>query len=256
MDDTYDVIVIGAGPVGQNVTERSRAAGLSVAVVERELVGGECSYWRCVPSKALLRPVLAVADARHVDGAREAVGGSINTDGVFGRRDRYTTNYDDTGQASWVKATGADLIRGHGRLDGPRRVAVARPDDQTVVLTARHAVAICIGSTAALPDPPVTPRHGRGRTAGQPTAVRFLLGWPSSAVAASPSKWPRRGVVWAPRSRCWPAAQACCRGWSPSSGRRGALRHWQDGTHQRHRFTDSWFGAGVVARRRRHLPGA
>ena len=76
MDDTYDVIVIGAGPVGQNVTERSRAAGLSVAVVERELVGGECSYWGCVPSKALLRPVLAVADARKVDGAREAVGGS------------------------------------------------------------------------------------------------------------------------------------------------------------------------------------
>ena len=104
MDDTYDVIVIGAGPVGQNVTERSRAAGLSVAVVERELVGDVCSYWGCVPSEALLRPVLAVADARHVDGAREAVGGSINTDGVFGRRDRYTTNYDDTGQRSAARA--------------------------------------------------------------------------------------------------------------------------------------------------------
>ena len=104
MDDTYDVIVIGAGPVGQNVTERSRAAGLSVAVVERELVGGECSYWGCVPSKALLRPVLAVADARKVDGAREAVDGSINADGVFGRRDRYTTNYDDTGQRSAARA--------------------------------------------------------------------------------------------------------------------------------------------------------
>ena len=154
MDDMYDVVVLGAGPVGQNVTERSRAAGLSVAVVEQELVGGECSYWGCVPSKALLRPVLAVADARKVDGAREAIGGSICADGVFGRRDRYTTNYDDTGQANWVKATGADLIRGHGRLDGPRRVAVATPDDDIVTLTARHAVAICIGSTAALPDLP------------------------------------------------------------------------------------------------------
>jgi dihydrolipoamide dehydrogenase len=80
--------VIGAGPVGQNVAERVGAAGLSVAVVERELVGGGCSYWGCVPSKALLRPVLAVADARRVDGAREAVGGSINAGGVFGRRDR------------------------------------------------------------------------------------------------------------------------------------------------------------------------
>jgi pyruvate/2-oxoglutarate dehydrogenase complex dihydrolipoamide dehydrogenase (E3) component len=153
-DNTYDVIVIGAGPVGQNVAERSRAAGLSVAVVERELVGGECSYWGCVPSKALLRPVLALADARRVDGAREAVGGSINPDGVFGRRDRYVTNFDDTGQANWVKATGADLIRGHARLDGPRRVAVTTPDDQIVVLTARHAVAVCIGSRAALPDLP------------------------------------------------------------------------------------------------------
>src|SRR6476659_9277458 len=172
MDDTYDVIVIGAGPVGQNVTERSRAAGLSVAVVERELVGGECSYWGCVPSKALLRPVLAVADARKVDGAREAVDGSINADGVFGRRDRYTTNYDDTGQANWVKATGADLIRGHGRLDGPRRVAVATPDDDIVTRTARHAVAICIGSTAALLTSPVSPKRGRGPTGGRPTAAR------------------------------------------------------------------------------------
>ena len=75
-ENSYDVIVIGAGPVGQNVADRSRAAGLRVAVVERELVGGECSYWACVPSKALLRPVVAVSDARRVDGAREAVTGS------------------------------------------------------------------------------------------------------------------------------------------------------------------------------------
>jgi dihydrolipoamide dehydrogenase len=65
--NSYDVIVIGAGPVGQNVADRARAAGLSVAVVERSLVGGECSYWACVPSKALLRPVIAVADARRID---------------------------------------------------------------------------------------------------------------------------------------------------------------------------------------------
>lgn len=70
--ETYDVVVLGAGPVGQNVADRARAGGLRVAVVERELVGGECSYWACVPSKALLRPVIAISDARRVDGAREA----------------------------------------------------------------------------------------------------------------------------------------------------------------------------------------
>ena len=71
----YDVVVIGAGPVGYTVADRARAAGLSVAVVERELVGGECSYWACIPSKAMLRPVVAVADARRVAGARQAMTG-------------------------------------------------------------------------------------------------------------------------------------------------------------------------------------
>jgi pyruvate/2-oxoglutarate dehydrogenase complex dihydrolipoamide dehydrogenase (E3) component len=150
----YDVVVLGAGPVGQNVADRCRAAGLSVAVVERELVGGECSYWGCIPSKSLLRPIIAVAEARRVDGAREAVGGSIDARGVFGRRDRYVTHWDDSGQANWVKEIGADLVRGHARLHGPRRVAVATDDDELVVLTALHAVAVCTGSTAALPDIP------------------------------------------------------------------------------------------------------
>jgi len=153
-EHTYDVVVLGAGPVGQNAAERARAGGLSVAMVERELVGGECSYWGCVPSKALLRPVIAVADADHVDGAREAVSGSINAAGVFGRRNRYVTNWDDAGQADWVAGIGATLVRGHGRLDGPCRVAVTATSGEVSVLTARHAVVICIGSRAALPDLP------------------------------------------------------------------------------------------------------
>ena len=153
-EDSYDVVVLGAGPVGQNAAERARAGGLSVAMVERELVGGECSYWACVPSKALLRPVIALADADHVDGAREAVSGSINVAGVFGRRDRYVSNWDDAGQADWVAGIGATLVRGHGRLDGPRRVTVTAADGDVSVLTARHAVVICTGSRAALPDLP------------------------------------------------------------------------------------------------------
>ncbi|OBF26065.1 pyridine nucleotide-disulfide oxidoreductase [Mycobacterium sp. ACS1612] len=153
-DGELDVIVLGAGPVGQNVAARTRSAGLSVAVVERELVGGECSYWGCVPSKSLLRPVLAVADARRIDGAREAVTGAIAAAGVFRRRDRYVTNWDDSGQAEFVEGLDAALYRGHARLAGPRRVSVATADGKLVELTARHAVAICTGSTATLPDIP------------------------------------------------------------------------------------------------------
>jgi pyruvate/2-oxoglutarate dehydrogenase complex dihydrolipoamide dehydrogenase (E3) component len=150
----FDVVVLGAGPIGQNVAERARAAGLDVAMIERELVGGECSYWACVPSKALLRPVIALSDARSVDGAREAVTGSINPAGVFGRRDRYVTNWDDTDQADWVAGIGATLVRGHGRLDGPRRVVVTTPSGDEVGLNARHAVVVCTGSRSAMPDLP------------------------------------------------------------------------------------------------------
>ncbi|MEU6324835.1 NAD(P)/FAD-dependent oxidoreductase [Streptomyces sp. NPDC047009] len=153
-ETTYDVVVLGAGPVGQNVTASAIAAGLTVAVVERELVGGECSYWACVPSKALLRPVIAVADARRVDGARQAVDGRIDAQGVFARRTRYVTDWDDTGQAEAVKSMGADLFRGQGRLDGPRRVTVTRDDGARHALTARHAVAVATGSRPVLPDIP------------------------------------------------------------------------------------------------------
>ncbi|MDT5224881.1 MAG: hypothetical protein QOG19_2288 [Mycobacterium sp.] len=153
-EQEFDAVVLGAGPVGQNAADRARAAGLSVAVVERELVGGECSYWACVPSKALLRPVLAISDARRVDGAREAINGPINPAGVFVRRDRYVSDWDDTGQAEWVDGIGATLIRGHGRLDGARRVVVSTPGGEPVALTARHAVVVCTGSRPALPDLP------------------------------------------------------------------------------------------------------
>jgi pyruvate/2-oxoglutarate dehydrogenase complex dihydrolipoamide dehydrogenase (E3) component len=148
----YDVIVIGAGPIGQVAALRTRAAGLTVALVERELVGGECSYWACVPSKAMLRPVLAVADARRVNGARQAVTGPVDPKGVFARRDEWVTNWNDEGQAGAMKAAGVDVVRGHARLDGVRRVAVETPDGTTIPLTARQAVVICTGSGPALPE--------------------------------------------------------------------------------------------------------
>jgi dihydrolipoamide dehydrogenase len=147
----YDVIVIGLGPVGLTVVDRARAAGLSVAAVERELVGGECSYWACIPSKAMLRPVVAVADARRVSGAREAVTEPISAPAVFTRRDGYVSGWHDDGVAAGLTSIGAELIRGHGRLNGTRRVAVETRGG-TVPLTARQAVAISTGSRPALPE--------------------------------------------------------------------------------------------------------
>jgi dihydrolipoamide dehydrogenase len=152
VENVYDVIVIGAGPVGYTVADRARAAGLSVAAVERELVGGECSYWACIPSKAMLRPVVAAADARRVAGASQAVTGMVDVPAVFARRDEWVTGWNDEGQAAGLKSLGAELIRGHGRLDGHRRVAVEAPDGGTAALTARHAVVICTGSRTALPE--------------------------------------------------------------------------------------------------------
>jgi pyruvate/2-oxoglutarate dehydrogenase complex dihydrolipoamide dehydrogenase (E3) component len=150
----YDVIVIGAGPIGQTVTDRARAAGLSVAAVERELVGGECHYFACIPSKAMLRPVVALADAGRVEGAVQALSGPVDAGAVFKRRDGFVSDWHDGGQADRLKSIGVDLVRGHGRLDGSRRVAVETADGEQVVLTARHAVAICTGSGPALPDLP------------------------------------------------------------------------------------------------------
>lgn len=106
-----------------------------------------------MPSKALLRPVLALDDARRVAGAREAVSSPIAAAAVFKRRNHYVGDWDDSGQADWIDGIGATLVRGHGRLDGPRRVVVSTADGD-VTLTARHAVVVCTGTRASLPDLP------------------------------------------------------------------------------------------------------
>ena len=151
---SYDVVVIGAGPVGENVADRTKAAGLSTVVVESELVGGECSYWACMPSKALLRPVIARADARRLPGLAGAAAGPLDSAAVLARRDGFTSHWKDDGQVRWLDSVGVDLVRGHGRLDGPRQVTVTTPDGGTVRLAARHAVVVSTGTTAALPDLP------------------------------------------------------------------------------------------------------
>ncbi|MDT0390153.1 dihydrolipoyl dehydrogenase family protein [Streptomyces dubilierae] len=177
--NTYDVVVLGAGPVGENVADRTRAAGLTTAVVESELVGGECSYWACMPSKALLRPVIARADARRVPGLSQAVQGPLDASAVLAHRDYYTSNWTDDGQVGWLDSIGADLHRGHGRLTGPRTVTVTGPDGTERVLTARHAVAVCTGSRAALPGLPgldaVKPWTSREATSAKTVPGRLIV---------------------------------------------------------------------------------
>ncbi len=212
----YDVVVIGAGPVGENVADRTRAAGLSTAVVENELVGGECSYWACMPSKALLRPVLAQADARRLPGLSASVQGPLDTAAVLARRDSFTSGWKDDGQVQWLEGTGADLYRGRGRLSGPRTVAVTGPDGRESVLTARHAVAVCTGSRAQLPDLPGLDEVHPGPAARPPAPAPRPAGWSWWAAGSSPPRWPAPGRRSARASPSWCAATACSAVWSPS----------------------------------------
>jgi dihydrolipoamide dehydrogenase len=146
---TYDLIVIGAGAVGENVADYATRNGLKVGLVEAELVGGECSYWACMPSKALLRSSAVVRAARSLDGAKQAVTGDVDVAAVLRRRDSFTSNWDDSGQADWVEGAGIDLIRGHATITGVKEVTVNGEVHQ-----ATYAVAAVTGSSALLPDIP------------------------------------------------------------------------------------------------------
>jgi dihydrolipoamide dehydrogenase len=149
--DTWDLIVIGAGAVGENVADYATKGGLRTVIVEAELVGGECSYWACMPSKALLRPSSVLNAARRVAGASAAITGDLDVAAVLERRTGFTSAWDDSSQVAWLDSAGIDLVRGRGRLVGPRVVDVTEPDGTVRRLTATHAVAVCTGSTPTFP---------------------------------------------------------------------------------------------------------
>ncbi|WP_049831414.1 FAD-dependent oxidoreductase [Arthrobacter sp. RIT-PI-e] len=152
---TIDVIVIGAGAVGENVAGRVVQKGLSAVIVEADLVGGECSYWACMPSKALLRPGTALRAARDVGGAREAVTGSLDVQQVLDRRTSFTSDWDDSSQADWVESAGITLERGRATLSGEREVTITHDDGGTSRYRAGRAVVRAPG-----PPPPLPPIDG------------------------------------------------------------------------------------------------
>jgi dihydrolipoamide dehydrogenase len=151
---TFDVVVLGAGPSGEVAAGRLAAGGLKVAIVEDRLVGGECSFWACMPSKALLRPYEALAEARRVEGAAEAITGSLDVQAVLDRRDEIIHGLDDSGMLPWLEDQGIELMRGRGRITGEGRVSVARNDGGTEELHATRAVFVAGGTFPKVPDIP------------------------------------------------------------------------------------------------------
>ena len=175
-EQTYDVVVVGGGPTGENVAARVVRGGLTAALVESERYGGECSYWACMPSKALLRPVEARAAAGRLPGVPV---GTIDAAAVLARRDDFVSHLSDAGQEKWVRDTGIAPYRGVGRLAGERRVEVTGADGSVTVLQARHAVVLATGTAAVVPDLP---------------GLREARPWTSREVTTMPAV-PRRLAV-------------------------------------------------------------
>ncbi|MFP5370520.1 MAG: FAD-dependent oxidoreductase, partial [Actinomycetes bacterium] len=242
-EQIFDVVVLGGGSTGENVADIVVRGGLTAALVEAELVGGECSYWACMPSKALLRGTEVLADARAVDGAAQAVTGEQDVAATLERRTRFTSDWDDSSQVEWVRGAGIALVRGIGRLDGEKTVVVTATDGAGTRLTARHAVAVCTGSDAAVPPVDglreIEPWTSREATSAKEAPGRLLViggGYVGCEMATAWSALGSQVTVLQRDDRLLPAAE-------PAAGEAVAASLRESGVDVR-------LGADVTAARR------
>jgi pyruvate/2-oxoglutarate dehydrogenase complex dihydrolipoamide dehydrogenase (E3) component len=167
-------VVLGAGPGGEVAAGRLAREGIAVAIVEQRLVGGECSYYACTPSKGLLRPAQALAEARRVPGAAQAFTGELDAEAALRWRDELVRDLDDSAQLPWLRERGVELVRGEGVIEGERCVRVG---DE--LLRARRAVIVATGSSASIPPveglADAAPWTNREATIAQTVPARLVV---------------------------------------------------------------------------------